>query len=403
MKYTRNICFHRQFPVLLFVFIFLFASCKPDEPATPGPPATDYLVEGTFVNELSKETISQQAAILSPVLSGMVQHGALLYKITYKTTNTDGQEILASGAMAIPKTAGTEFPLLSVQHGTIFSDESAPSNFNEGSEMTLYGSLFAALGYIAVFPDYIGYGASREYPHPYEHRSSLASASLDMLRAVKEFLTLNEEFKWNKKLFISGFSEGGYATLSLQKKIEEEAASEFNLVASSCGAGAYNKTAFMQHLVNNPTHGNVGYNRSYLWVLLTYNSVYGLNKPMSYYFKEPYATQIAQQQQQASIPVSFHTIFNDSFIESLNGNTDEAFRAAVADNDLLDWKPVTPTQLYHGTDDELVYYFNSETAYEAMKAKGATAVELKALPGKNHTTALNDYLFGTYSFFISKQ
>jgi predicted peptidase len=42
---------------------------------------------------------------------------------------------------------------------------------------------------------------------------------------------------------ITGYSEGGFATMALQKKMEEQFPNEFNLVTSSCGAGAYNKTA----------------------------------------------------------------------------------------------------------------------------------------------------------------
>lgn len=37
-------------------------------------------------------------------------------------------------------------------------------------------------------PDYLGYGASSNYPHPYEHRETLASTSFDMIMAVKENL-----------------------------------------------------------------------------------------------------------------------------------------------------------------------------------------------------------------------
>src|SRR5690606_12481760 len=121
---------------------------------------------------------------------------------------------------------------------------------------------------------------------------------------------------------LAGYSEGGFATLSLQKEIEENHASEFNLRASSCGSGAYDKTSFMKHLINNPTVGVPGYNSLYVWVTLTYNRIYGLNRAPSAFFKEPYATQIQQQGINANINTSLHTIFTDDFKQGINDGTD---------------------------------------------------------------------------------
>lgn len=385
---------------LVITTITFFIGCK-DKNDEPLPQANQYLVEAVTVGELSQQQIAGIANEVNPLLGSLVKSGVRLYKITYKTRNTDGSEIQASGAVAFPM-GDQEYPMLSVQHGTITSEASAPSNFTSGNEFMQFGTVFGSLGYIAVFPDYIGYGDSRQFPHPYEHRETLGSASLDMLRAVKEFVEESDDLKWNKKLYISGFSEGGYATLSLQKKLEEEAKGEFDLRASTCGAGAYNKTEFTKYLINNETHGRGSYNRSYIWVLLSYNRIYKLNHPVSYFFREPYASQIEKDQHLAAPDGSFHEMLQPDFVEKVNNGTETGFINAVADNNLLDWKPVTPTQLYHGTADELVFYFNTKTAYESMIAKGATQVELKTLEGKDHATAVMDYLIGTYSFFSSK-
>lgn len=396
-----SLIFFRKFRasgLVLFFSVLLF-SCR--ENPEPLPREDQHLVEATAMGEISREQIVTAANSVLPGLGNVVKTGVKLYRITYKTTNVDGTEIVASGAVVVPLD-DQPYPMLSVQHGTIWDDASAPSNFSPGTEVTEFGGVFAALGYIAVFPDYIGYGASKHLPHPYEHRESLATACLDMLRAAKEFVAKTNEFKWNNKLYISGFSEGGYATLSLQKMLEESAAGEFDLRASTCGAGAYNKTAFMKYLINNPTHGIASYNRSYLWVVLSYNRIYNLNYPVSHFFKEPFAAAIEQQQHRADLKGSFDGMLKNEFAEGINDGNEKEFIAAIADNDLLDWKPVTPTQLYHGTADELVFYFNSETAYQSMKAKGATQVELKTLQGKTHSTAIADYLIGTYSFFNSK-
>ncbi|GAB3163903.1 alpha/beta hydrolase family protein [Telluribacter humicola] len=387
----------RLWGLLLWSLLFL-PGCDRDNPITT--PQNKYLVESKQVIEFSKEQLSQQLSALSPLLAGLVRNGVKVHRITYKTKNTDGTDITASGAIILPSTTEAA-PMISVQHGTIRSDSEAPSNFSPGTEAYYAGSLFSALGYIIVYPDYIGYGASKDLPHPYEHRESLGSASLDMLRAAKEFLKEQKDIKWDERLFITGYSEGGYATLALQQKLEQEAAGEFNLRASSAGSGAYNKTAFMNYLINNQTSGVASRNSLYLWVLLTYDRIYGLNRPASYYFKEPYATQIQQRGKDAVINVSLSDIMTDQFKQGLADGTDKAFLDAVADNNVYDWKPVTPTRLYHGDSDRLVFYFNSQNAYDAMIKHGATNVSLFPIKGGDHDTSIDKFLLGTLEFFTS--
>ncbi|KAA6436568.1 phospholipase [Dyadobacter flavalbus] len=400
MRKFTSILHLNKFTVLLFWSLLLLNSCKNDDntPATPEEP-NSVLVESRVITELSRTQIIQKANMLSPLLAVYVKNGIKVYKITYKTKNTDGTEITASGALVFPD-IDQPASMISVQHGTIRDDASAPSNFNDGAEAASFGSLFGSMGYIIAYPDYIGYGASKDYPHPYEHRESLASASLDMLRAAKEFLKKQNEVKWDEKLYLAGYSEGGYATMALQKKIEEEAPTEFNLVASSCGAGAYDKTAFMKYVINTATQGNASYNSLYLWVMLTYDRIYKLNRPATYYFKEPFATQIATSGINTSINQSFSTILTDSFKKNLNDGSDVGFINAISDNDVYNWKPKTPTQLYHGNADKLVFYFNSEKAYNTMKALGAN-VELKTIPNGDHASSITSYLAGTLAFFTS--
>jgi pimeloyl-ACP methyl ester carboxylesterase len=366
-------------------------------------PQQPVLVSSTIVGQYTTAQLSARYTAmfgnLAPVLLGQyLKNSITVYKLVYKTKNTDGADIQASGALVVP-TSTVAVPLLSVQHGTIRSDSDAPSYNGSGSDTYLYGSLFASSGSIVALPDYIGYGASKDLPHTYEHREGLATASLDMLRASREFLEQNKT-NWDKRLYITGYSEGGYATMSLHKKLEEDAKGEFNLRASSVGAGAYDKTSFMKYVVNTATTSRNDYTSLYVWVLLTYDRIYGLNRPMSYYFKEPYATQIQNQRQNVSLNASLSQIFTETFKQSVNNGSEAAFVKAVADNDVYDWKPSVPVLLYHGTADQLVPYFNSQNAEAAMKKRGVNAT-LVPLEGANHTDvlAILRYATETYAFF----
>lgn len=384
----------------LLISFFVVTSCSTDD-VTPEEAPKSYLISANVRAEVTSEqirqTITQNFGPQGTLFSLLVRTGIRQIKISYQTTNTDGKPITASGALIIPTNLSLPAALASIQHGTIFDETDAPSYFKEGTEISI-GNLLAGTGTIICMPDYIGYGDSKNVPHPYEHRKGLAEPGLDFIRAVKEYLE-KENINWNKKLMIAGYSQGGYATLALQKLIEETASSEFNLVASSCGAGAYNKTLSMQTIATQPSVGDVNHNQSYIWVLQTYDRIYGLNRPVSSYFKSPYAEQIIQNGFRAQIAVSFNQILQESLVKGIQDKTDTTLLNAFADNDLMNWAPKTVTQFYHGTNDEYVPFFNSETTVAEMKKRGATQITLIPIQGGTHGTAISTFLTGTFSLF----
>ena len=395
--------------LLLLTLSLHFTACKNSADITQ-PAANVTLVGSAPIVTLTKAQLVDRVSasgLLPPQLSGLLtlllQRDVKAYRITYKTKNSDGTTITASGALIVPVPIGTEtYPIISQQHGTLFNEPDAPSYFTDNSEAASIGALFASAGYILSCPDYVGYGESKSVPHPYLHRQTEALASLDMLRAAKEFMAQNN-VKWDNRVFITGYSQGGHASMSLLKMMEEQFPGEFTITAASCGAGPYNVEGFMQDLVNKDTHGIAAYNNLYVWVLQTINRVYGLNRPMSAYFKEPYATDVQTNGTRSTINVSINKAFSDAFRNGINNGTDTDLLKAVRDNNVYDWAPKTPLQLYHGTADNQVFYRNSDDAYTAMKARGVTTVELKPIDRKDHGPAIQDYIQGTYTFFSSKK
>jgi len=405
MKLTKN-AFKIYYLIIPLIF-FIVQGCGTSSTTDPTP-QNKYLVSSTLIGNYNAASLQSRTDGLSGgnsptiklLVNSLLKYDIKAYKIVYKTKNTDGTDIQASGALIIPNVT-VAIPMISQQHGTIRTDAEAPSNYQPGSEAYTTASIFGSNGFIVACPDYIGYGASNSIQHPYQHRETLAQASVDMIRASSEFIAKGN-INWNKKLMITGYSEGGFATMSLQKKIEEQFSTEFNLVASSCGAGAYNSTQFMKDLFNNTTHGIAAYNRLYIWVIQAYNRIYGLNRLMNTYFKEPYATDVQANGTNANINVSFNLSINDTFKSAVNNGTDTQFLNVVKDNDIFDWGPKTETQLYHGDADQEVFYSNSVTAVNAMKVKGGN-VTLFTTKGGTHFSTIPDYAVGTYSFFNGKR
>src|SRR5690606_9740105 len=153
-----------------------------------------------------------------------------------------------------------------------------------------------------------------------------------------------------------------------------------------------NKTGSFDLLINNESSGDVGHNRSYIWVLLTYIRANNLNLPVSYFFKEPYASEIEAKGHLAEINVSLNKTLTAEFIEAYNSGSMNSIKEAIKKNDVHNWKPTSELRMYHGNADEYVPYLNSTTALEAMKSQGAEDVTLVTITNGTHGSTLAPYI-----------
>jgi len=352
------------------------------------------LTGSTLIGEYSTATLAGRVQGI-PLAGALVKYPIRAYRLTYRTHTPDGQETTASGAVLVP-VATTALPVLSYQHGTLLpsSEGQAPSYYAQGSDVWSVVSVLASTGYVVSAPDYLGYGASKALPHPYEHAASLASTSADMLRAAREFCQ-QQQVSVNQKNFLLGYSEGGYATMALHKLLEEKYATTLPVAASAPGAGAYHKTAFARYVLQSTQP--LSFLSTYVWVLRTYDRVYALNRPTSFYYQAPYAAQL-QADPYGEVPSQASQLFAPSFRQAVLDNSDVQLNAALAANDIYDWKPTAPLALFHGTADDYVPFFNSQDAYDAMQKRGATQVELHPIQGGNHFSSATAYTLGAYAF-----
>lgn len=388
----------------LLVFPLFVWSCSDTKDIPKPNEEVSKLIEVKEIGSKSRsEIVGMAQKAFGPAattIALLLQYDVKYYKVTYKTNTPEGKEIIASGALMLPDN-GNSFPLVGYQHGTLFNETDAPSYFSETGE-GLIGYALASSGFFTALPDYIGYGESKSEPHPYEHALGLAIPNTDMLLAVKEYF-IDKKINWNSNLMLCGYSAGGYATLATQKYIEENHKTEFNLKASSAGAGAYNKSLTLNNIINKPTNGAVDHNRSYIWVLQTYNRIYKLGKSMDYFFKEPYASQIEKEGHMVELSGSMNDLLDQDFIENYNKGQEEELVNAFKANDLVNWKTNITTKLTHGDADTYVPYINATSALEGMQKAGSPQVSLITVPNGTHTNSIQSFILETYTLFANNR
>ena len=376
--------FFQLFAVLLIAGLLFSCSSKSSSSATT-PTATfaGELVGSTEAGTLDVTGLT--AAVERLGLTGViVRSGATCYKLTYGTPDVSGNIINASGLVCLPSAGTGNRPVISYQHSTIFQDSEAPSSFITSGEAAL-GAVFAGLGYIAVLPDYVGYGDSTALLHPYVHAATLASATVNMNRAARTFLALpNINMARNGQLFLTGYSEGGYATLATQRLMQQSLALEFPVTASEPGAGPYdltNTTRTILELVNQPQPGFAGF------YFKAYDTIYNTPSQITRYFSTTYAGVVnthfdggfSRSQVRDALGgagVATTSLFNPTFLTSYLGTAtgETALKAHIAENDIYDWAPEAPTRLFHSVDDDTVPYANTTKAKETMDLRSAPSV-----------------------------
>lgn len=332
-------------------------------------------------------------------LAAFVKNGYSAYRITYHTMSSDGQPVVASGALYVPDIKGP-LPLFNYNHGTIFPsrERSAPSYLNGYDAESGIAKLFAANGYLVVQPDYIGYGDTKNLEHPYGAYHVTAKAVIDMLYAAKEF-SADKNLTLSGKNFFSGWSEGAAVTLATVLDLEKGHDANFTPTATVLNAGPYYSSAFVDHVLD--AKDPLRYMSSYVWVLQSYNKLYNINKPAEYYFNAPYAAKL-KAGPEADITHDAQELFTETFRNNFKAGKDTALANALHANDLWTGKPVSPVIFCSGDRDEYVPLFNSQKAYDAMKAKGAE-VALKIFKGQNHTSGVYQYLQTAFTAFDAKR
>lgn len=144
-----------------------------------------------------------------------------LYRVTYPSLIPErgNRPTVATGLIAIPDVEGSSFPLVSYQHGTVYGKQEVPSFIAQSPETALMVAQFAGQGYVVIGADYFGLGLSTE-PEGYMVKASHQQATADMLTASRQVLAALKID--TPKLYLAGWSQGGFVTMALLEELEAE-------------------------------------------------------------------------------------------------------------------------------------------------------------------------------------
>ena len=366
------------------------------------PAVRGKLISSNFVAPYPASTLNFIFGVYG-ITNITAQYGVDRYQIIYETIDPLGGRTTASGGLFVPQQTGTNWPLLSYSHGTIIQTNQVPSVAL--TEDTLAGLAFASVGYVSVAADLLGLGSSPGL-HPYLHARSEATASVDMLRAARNFCASND-IGLNGQVFVTGYSQGGHTAMALHRELERYHTNEFTVTASAPMAGPYDLSGVeLNDFLSARCPPDPYY---FAYVLMAYQSVYALAPSWSNLVVAPYSTTIPPLFNgnntgttiNGAMPAcNLSAILSPQVVSSLTNDPGSPLYQALRDNDLYRWKPVAPMRLYHCSGDLDVLPANSQVAYNSFRAQGASKVQLiDPQPGADHSSCAIPSLAAAKAWF----
>jgi acetyl esterase/lipase len=308
-------------------------------------------------------------------------------------------------------------------HGTTTDKKKNMASPQDG-EAALVAALYAAQGYIVIAPNYAGYDSSPLPYHPYLNLDQQAKDMVDALTAARKGLA-SVGVKANSKLFVSGYSQGGFVSMATQRALQ--------LAGTPVTAGAHLSGPYALGRFGDAVYaGNVNLGATLFSPLLntsyqrTYGNIYTTPTDM---YEATYATGIesllpsntalndllATGKLPATAlfatdslpkPAGFELFFGTpNLIKTSYRNAvlaDAAanptapkhpLRVAAYKNDLLslNWTPTQPMLMCGGNADPTVFYaLNTQGAQAYFAGKGVPAAAVAVLDVDSAPTGATD-------------
>ena len=264
------------------------------------------------------------------------------------------------------------------EHYTILSDAECPTRSSCSLEMSMLGDN------LMIFPDYIGYGYTRDKLHPYLNHEVCAINSIDAMEAGYELFMKHKESDANMesdwRMYVLGCSQGGANALAVHKYLDTHPAlaSKWRFDYSYCCAGPYNPAVTMDYYYST---SSLSYPVIIPIVIKSmlhcYPDVLGKWEEKDFYsakyleIKDQMDKLISDKETESKPliqkmkdlmgleTISVKDILSDSALNKSSEMT-KALYTCLRKNDLTSgWTPSHMIKLYHSKGDDIVPYSNA--------------------------------------------
>jgi pimeloyl-ACP methyl ester carboxylesterase len=346
--------------VLLIATFALLAACA--QPRAIEAP------EGVELTPL--KTISTLQARVLLTLAGVdgisVKNAVDCYRMQY-TVGSGNDATRLSGLLALPRDTAAR-RLVSFQHGTSTTRTAVPSE-PDGTGIAA-AIAFAGNGYALIAPDYPGMGESIGQ-HPYYIADAIGPAVAGMIEASQRVQGVP-----GGPVFLSGFSEGGWASLAALRVMENKGTP---VLGSAQVAGAYD----LRH-VSLPAalQGSAPSHSLYLAYAAWGQAAY-YGHALDSVLTPEYATIVERlfagaepKEILETLPPDPRKMFNQAFLDAFDRNEAHWYLESFAANSLVDVTPRAPVRLYYGSKDLDVVPEEALAAVRSMRARGADVTSI---------------------------
>ena len=343
------------------------------------------------------------------------------YTVRYTMDNFEGGVDTVSGLMVRPSGSGLRYPVAVYQHGTTLTKFAVPSRSNPGFDL---GYVIATQGYVSLSPDYLNMGDDPDGFHPYVHSRSEALAAISMRAALASSPAYADVV--NDQLFLTGYSQGGHASMALHKILIQEYPN-IPVTAAAHMSGPYSISRIMKDsvILKDVTFPYLAF---LPYTVLGYQAVYPeLDEEISELFQAPYVpiiTAFRDGYANGLVPLDSlgeelirlyivnegnanlypSRLLRPEFAAELRNDFNSKYNRRLRENDTYNFVNPTPTRLLYCTADDQVNFLNSIVARDSLKANGATDTEaIDVRTTANHTQCVTPAVTAMINFFSTYQ
>lgn len=345
---------------LFVALLFALVSCA--RPLSLQAPA------GAEITPLRTISIAEaRRALAGAGVDAPVANAIDCYRIEYSFPGPGGQAARLSGLLALPRGVAPRL-LVSFQPGPDTRRSAAPSELN--STGLAAAAVFAGNGYALLVPDYPGLGMA-EGRHPYYVAETIGPAVVALIDTAQRLEQVRDA-----PLFLVGFSEGGWASLTALRILEEEGRP---VLGSAQVAAPYDlRRVSLPALLQRPSPSTSFYLGYVVWGQAGY-----YDHPLDSVLNAEYAPLVERLYAEGSraeimqaLPRDPRVLFNASFLDAFDHDRPHWFLDSLAANSLTEFTPRTPVRLYYGGEDSDVVPEEALNTERAMRARGGDALAI---------------------------